>query len=396
MSNSGLREQVKNDQPQETSSSCCLAKLFPCISSVSTTESIRVAATSTRGSNPASESVYYTAANEGNGLNPDELQALKDLEEAVNVYISSRSRRSVYYDASDHVKDDWEYLIEYMPATKANKHERGSVVMSSPDTLLAMPSSQKMSSFVVRRRLSSIIGVLQQPVVKIDMPGYPGELNEDEVAACLRFRQELEKKESSSDAENGKYYREMVDAFHSVEEEPYALCRFLRARKFDTDAAIAMIDDGVDVWAEGKKHNFFPDANVAIGNPLSVLRTQYPVTYEGIAKNGCPVSYFMAGRVSVEGLECVTTLDKLSNLAWHQMMYTFPKNIAKAQATNPDAVRCEAVAVIDLEGLKASALNVRTLEVLKSMATVSLGAVDCVSNIYSLYAFTTHISYIPS
>jgi len=371
MQNKGRQEQGDAAQPKSASSSSCLSNLFPCLSSKATTESVRVRAPLPREQALRARpgSVYLTAAEDG-CLDPEELRALKEFEDAVEECVSSENYQSVFFDASDHIKDDWEYLMEYMPATHANKHQRGSVTMSNPDTLLAVPSYEIAES-VVRRRLSSIIGVLKQPDVKVDVPGYPGELNEDEVAACRKFRQELEQKESDTEVTNGKFYREVVDAFHSVEEEPYALCRFLRARKFDVNAAMVMVDEGVGIWANGREHKFYPDANVAIGNPLSVLRTQYPVIYHGIAKNGCPVSYFLAGQVSVEGLECVTTLEKLSCLAWHQMMYTFPKQIAKAQATNPDVVRCEAVSVIDLKGLKASALNVRTLEVLKSMATIN-------------------------
>lgn len=376
MQNKGRQEQGDVAQPKaaSASSSSCLSNLFPCLSSKATTESVQVRA---RAQLPREQalrtrpgSVYLTAAEDG-CLDPEELRALKEFEDAVEACVSSEDYQSTYFDASDHVKDDWDYLLEYMPATHANKHQRGSVIMSNPDTLLAMPSHEIAES-VVRRRLSSIIGVLKEPCVKIDVPGYPGELSEDEVTACQKFRQELEKRENNTEVTNGKFYREVVDAFHSVEEEPYALCRFLRARKFDVNAAMVMVDEGVGIWAKGKEHKFYPDANAAIGNPLSVLRTQYPVIYQGIARNGCPVSYFLAGQVSVEGLECVTTLEKLSNLGWHQMMYTFPKQIAKAQATNPDAVRCEVVSVIDLKGLKASSLNVRTLEVLKSMAMVSV------------------------
>lgn len=374
------RESAQDDDDEAAKSTSCLENLFPCcLSSQATTESIQVTARrEKRASQDQHESVYRTAVENMVGLDPDELRAIKEFEDAYEAMITrshhNDRQSSIYLDASAGVKDDWAYLEKYMPATTANRHERGSVAMTNPDTLLAiaMPEFRDHKASVVRHRLSSIIGVLQHPAVKINTPGYPGELTEEEVAACLQFREELEKRGDDADLKNGKCYREMVDAFHSVEEEPYALCRFLRARKFDVDAVMAMLDDGVDVWAEGKKHNFFPDVDEAIGNPISVLRTQYPMIYEGIAKNDCPVSYFKAGQISVDGLECVTILSRLSNLAWYQMMTTFPKQIAKAQASNADAVRCESVAVIDLKGLKASSLNARTLEVMKKMAAVSL------------------------
>ena len=357
--------------------------------------------------------MYLTAQQEGT-LSEEELQALREFEEAANqLLISNHSssltstvggngaerRETVFVDAHETERDDWSYLMMYMPATVANTHVRGSVAMDDRASLLATAaglvaavtatvagssadgsgggaSSSRgdlalRSGSLIRHRLSVIIGALQQPHVKINVPGYPGELTEHEVDACLQFRRRLEEKAKSADDANGRYYREIVDAFHSVEEEPYALCRFLRARKFDVDAVMDMVEQGVDIWKDGKKHNFFPDANVAVDNPISVLRTQYPVVYSGIAKNGCAVSYFKAGQISVEGVECVTTLEKLTNLGWHQMVYVFPRTIAKAQIQNPDIVRCESVAVVDLKGLRAASLNARTLEVMKSMAKIN-------------------------
>ena len=353
----------------------------------------------------------YLTAQQDATLSEEDLQALREFEEAANLLLTNNHssltstmggngaerRETVFVDAHETEKDDWSYLMMYMPATVANTHVRGSVAMDDRASLLATAaglaaataamagsgadgsgggasSSRDLalrSGSLIRHRLSVIIGALQQPHVKINVPGYPGELTEHEVDACLQFRRRLEEKAKLVDDANGRHYQEIVDAFHSVEEEPYALCRFLRARKFDVDAVMDMVEHGVEIWKEGKKHNFFPDANVAVGNPISVLRTQYPVVYSGIAKNGCAVSYFKAGQISVEGVECVTTLEKLTNLGWHQMIYTFPKQIAKAQKIDPDIVRCESVAVVDLKRLRAASLNARTLEVMKSMAKIN-------------------------
>ena len=379
-----------------------------CQSSKGTTDAIQD--TTRRAAQAHNESVYLTAQQDAT-LCEEDLQALREFEEAANLLLTSNHssltstvggngaerRETVFVDAHETERDDWSYLMMYMPATVANTHVRGSVAMDDRASLLATvaglaaatatmagsgadgsgggaSSSRDLalrSGSLIRHRLSVIIGALQQPHVKINVPGYPGELTEHEVDACLQFRRRLEEKAGSADDANGRHYREIVDAFHSVEEEPYALCRFLRARKFDVDAVMDMVEQGVEIWKEGKSHNFFPDANVAVGNPISVLRTQYPVVYSGIAKNGCAVSYFKAGQISVEGVECVTTLEKLTNLGWHQMIYTFPKQIAKAQKIDPDIVRCESVAVVDLKGLRAASLNARTLEVMKSMAKIN-------------------------
>jgi len=376
--------------------------LFSCCrSSKSTTDAIHD--TSHRAAQAHHESVYHTAKQDAS-LSEEDLLALREFEEAAELLLAQHSssfssggrgggagarRETVFVDAHETERDDWSYLMTYMPATVANTHVRGSVALDDRSSLLATAAGlaaaatcssadggnssggDLRSASLIRHRLSVIVGALQQPQVRVNVRGYPGELTEDEVDACLRFRKKLEEKAKSADDSKGRHYREIVDAFHSVEEEPYALCRFLRARKFDVDAVMDMVGQGVDIWQKGKKHNFFPDANVAVGNPISVLRTQYPVVYSGIAKNGCPVNYFKAGQISVEGMECVTTLEKLINLGWHQMMYTFPKQIAKAQKIDPDIVRCEVIAIVDLKGLKASSLNARTLEVMKSMAKIN-------------------------
>lgn len=130
-----------------------------------------------------------------------------------------------------------------------------------------------------------------------------------------------------------------------------------------------MMDEGVDVWREGRRHDFFPgellatllvlvvnrvsmimtnlgcipcqiiDADEAVGAPVAVLSSQFPFLYSGSARNGCPVGYFLAGQVSVEGIECVTELGNITNLLWHIMMYQFPGEVARAQEKNPDVVR---------------------------------------------------------
>ena len=372
--------------PPPSSSPQASSGLFSCCSSSkSTTDAIQDTTSPRAAAQAYHKSVYITAQQDG-ALSEEDLLALQQLEEAADLLLTNHSFPSlassgVFVDAQETERDDWSYLMTYMPATVANTHVRGSVAIDDLSSLLATPAGlaaagadggTRRASLVVRNRLSVIIGALQQPHVStIKVPGYPGELTEHEVDACLRFRTQLEEKARAADDPNGRYYREIVDAFHSVEEEPYALCRFLRARKFDVDAVMDMVEQGVDIWAEGKKHNFFPDASVAVGNPISVFRTQYPVVYSGIAKNGCPVSYFKAGQISVEGVECVTTLEKLTNLGWHQMIYTFPNKIAKAQKEGSDVVRCESVAVVDLKGLKASSLNARTLAVMKSMAKIN-------------------------
>lgn len=84
---------------------------------------------------------------------------------------------------------------------------------------------------------------------------------------------------------------------------------------------------------------FFKDSDEAIGAPTSVLLTQFPSLYSGCAKSGVPINYFRAGRVSVDGIDCITDFEKLTDYSWHAIMHEFKSQVAEAQKKNPDAVR---------------------------------------------------------
>jgi hypothetical protein len=138
------------------------------------------------------------------------------------------------------------------------------------------------------------------------------------------------------------------------------------------------------------------DPNDAIGAPVNVLLSQMPTFYFGCAKNGSPVAYARAAGLSIEGIECVTELSRIENYSWYVTLHKFKSQVARAQQFNPDMVRyvlwpaehsvilfyfshlqpvsnarCEAIQVIDLKGLNASALNKRTLECLKKLIAVN-------------------------
>jgi len=204
---------------------------------------------------------------------------------------------------------------------------------------------------------------LDEPTVKLELKGYPGDLTQDELDTCLALRQAIKDKDDPS-------YKEMVDAFKDVEDEPYALCRFLRGRSFDLDATLEMMDASIPTWKDGKPHAFYPSIEGAVGCFAPVFLTQYPYLFSGVGKNGCPVAYLKTGDLKVEGVECVTNLENINFYMWNVFMYQFKREVARAQATDPTAVRCESVTVIDLKGLDSSQLNKKTLGALQSVATI--------------------------
>lgn len=57
---------------------------------------------------------------------------------------------------------------------------------------------------------------------------------------------------------------EIVYDFRDFEEEPYALCRFLRAVKFDGDAMLERLERTKKTWEEAKKHDFYKGTNMKV------------------------------------------------------------------------------------------------------------------------------------
>jgi CRAL/TRIO, N-terminal domain len=51
---------------------------------------------------------------------------------------------------------------------------------------------------------------------------------------------------------------EMVYSLQDVEDEPYALCRFLRATKFNADVMLQRLESNKDKWEAVKKDQFYP------------------------------------------------------------------------------------------------------------------------------------------
>jgi CRAL/TRIO domain len=261
----------------------------------------------------------------------------------------TRSSESIFFDARQSMTES----MMYAPANIPCSHPRGSIVMDDPQTLLHSVTPVRRS-IILRKHL-------EEPRVKVEQRGYPGDLTDMELDACLKLRRILREKEDPS-------YQAIINALAPVEEEPYALCRSLRARDFKVEDTMKMLEESVVHWKEMEENDFYPTIEDAVVCPGSVFLTQYPYLFSGKAKNGCPISYQMMGRIRAEGIECVTALDRVKCYAVHSVMHQFKKEVAIAQADDPDIVRCECVTVIDLKGLDSSQLNKKTLATLGSMA----------------------------
>jgi hypothetical protein len=89
--------------------------------------------------------------------------------------------------------------------------------------------------------------------------------------ACQQFREELKKRDT--------IWEEVVRVYDPVETEPYALCRFLRARHFNVVKVLDMISETLEIWREARKHDYFPGEprhTLSLLNWLTGKKVLYP------------------------------------------------------------------------------------------------------------------------
>lgn len=155
--------------------------------------------------------------------------------------------------------------------------------------------------------------------------------------------------------------------FHYGADEPmeYGLCRWLRARKFKMDDLKIMIKDATEISAEARKEGFYPDAEAALGAPVSVFLSQYPQLYCGHTNNGCPVFISKPGALNVQGIECLTTIPGIIRYHWYAQMHDFNNRLWERRRANKEFNRFESVSVLDLGGLRASNVNRRALNIIQ-------------------------------
>lgn len=164
----------------------------------------------------------------------------------------------------------------------------------------------------------------------------------------------------------------ITTVFHYGLPEPmeYGLCRWLRARKFKIQDVKTMVAEAADISKDAREDGFYPDAQKALGAPAPVFLTQYPQLYCGCAKNGCPIFISKPGMLNVQGMECMTTLNGIIRYHWHAMMHDFTNRLAERRKNNPDFNRFECLCVLDLSGLRASSLNKRALNIIKTQTAI--------------------------
>mmetsp|Transcript_65076 Transcript_65076/g.96125 ORF Transcript_65076/g.96125 Transcript_65076/m.96125 type:complete len:508 (-) Transcript_65076:599-2122(-) len=263
--------------------------------------------------------------------------------------------------------------VRGMP-TRAQSYRQGRRhSLDAPGSLLKKRQSIRQKSVRMIRNSINIVTHLRKPRVKIEENGYPGNLTQKQLDACVEFRAALRERASNPSYKDGDVYSDMVFAFSEVEEEAYSICRFLRARDFDVKKTFEMLDGTLEIWKEASKHNFYPDLENEMGCPTSVFLTQYPNVYQGNSTLGFPMNYFHAGKFSADGVNTLTTMDALEKYIWKTLKYDLPEIFKNATEMNPDFVRCEIITVANLEGLTRAQLGSESIDILKKASSVG----DC-------------------
>lgn len=197
--------------------------------------------------------------------------------------------------------------------------------------------------------------------------GYPGSLTPNQLHSYQEFRRRI-----LSDPDNT--YLRMIRCFgRAVETEEHAICRYLRARKFNVDATIQMMSDRSQLWREGATHNFYPNFKDALGTaaiPESVFASQLQLVLGHVTKSSSPIMYFSAGRVRADGLECLAPFGDIHKYVWHLVIHKLPRHIAYLSAKSGGrTVPIEMLVLADLGGISLNSLR-RTLKALEEAMRV--------------------------
>jgi len=157
----------------------------------------------------------------------------------------------------------------------------------------------------------------------------------------------------------------------AYEEAPYALCRWLRARKYNLADTIKMVEEATECTAGPRKHAFFPDPEEALSVESSLYIKQYPQIYFGHAKNGCPVFISQPGRLNIDGVSSLTNIPNIINFHWYAMMHEYVHHLdAMRKTSNGNFKRYECVCILDMSQLTAAKVGKRALNITKCQSAI--------------------------
>ncbi|KAL7543248.1 hypothetical protein ACHAXR_012547 [Thalassiosira sp. AJA248-18] len=258
--------------------------------------------------------------------------------------------------------------------------EKAGIALEHQAQRLLGPAKE-MSPDYLGESTKQLLKDLKMPNVR--EKGFPGELNEHELEAVKLFQSELKTRDP--------IYGQIVRSLSMVEKEAYALCRWLRARKFDVQKVFELLDEAKEHYAKARECGFYPDLEKELGFSRPIFLSQYPAVFSGkyvtvmcicflcavfteevishsfylIAKNGCPVMYLKCGSIQPEGMKCIISHDKLDRFFWNDIMFAFPPVLKEGRRHNPNFVRTENITIYDLKGVSRSQITSDTFEMIK-------------------------------
>jgi len=189
--------------------------------------------------------------------------------------------------------------------------------------------------------------------------GYPGYLTQTEIETLKKFQNEVNHREEA--------FRKTVFSFGDEEDEEYAYCRWLRARKFDLHEVIKMVETATERRSKASDENFYPDISKALGFEKSIYLDLYPQLYSGHSKKGYPVLFSKPGVMSVNGLDCVTDTEGIFKFHWRAMIHDFGNRLRQRSANNPQFKRFECICILDME---SSQISRKALSIIKAQIQV--------------------------
>lgn len=227
--------------------------------------------------------------------------------------------------------------------------------------LMGLTGTEESPPMVTKKGKKTVVGkgVDQDPMLW----GVPGHLTHEEVDVFNKFKEIVNSREAT--------FRDTVYSFGEIEGEAWALCRWLRARKFVLEDVVQMVEEASRVREDAKAVDFYPNGVDALGCDTTLFFAQYPQLYTGVTKKGVPVFISKPGILNVDGMECITTLDGIIKFHWHVMMHDFAQRLHAQKKQNPDKFKkFECFCVLDLNGLSASQLSRRALAIIKEQSSI--------------------------
>lgn len=167
-------------------------------------------------------------------------------------------------------------------------------------------------------------------------------------------------------------FRATIFSFQNAhEDETYALCRWLRARKYNLTDTIQMVEEATECTTKPRKHNFYPITSEALHVEESLYIKQYPQLYYGHARNGCPVFISQPGLLNIDAVGSLTSVPSIINYHWNAQMHQYMRKLKEEYYSSRGSFkRYEHVCILDLKHLSPGSLSKKPLNIAKVQSSI--------------------------